>query len=63
MPGQGVRSADNEANSIRVTTLNVDTKRCSNETKIVEMLTRRRIDICCVQKERWKGESTRTIAR
>ena len=28
-------------------------------TKIVEMLSRRSVDICCVQETRWKGESAR----
>ena len=32
----------------------------SNE--IVEMLSRRLIDFCCVQESRWRGESARKIA-
>ena len=57
--GQGVRPADKNIH-IRIATVNVGTmSKRSNE--IVEMLTRRRVDICCLQETRWRGGSARKI--
>ena len=57
--GQGVRPADKNTR-IRIATVNVGTmSKRSNE--IVEMLTRRRVDICCLQETRWRGGSARKI--
>ena len=54
VPGQGERSAGKEINrDIRITTLNVATMRGRSD-EIVEMLSRRLIDICCVQESRWE---------
>ena len=45
---------------IHIATVNVGTmSKRSNE--IVEMLTRRRVDICCLQETRWKCGSARKI--
>ena len=45
---------------LRVATLNVGTMK-GHLAEIVEMLTRRNIDICCLQETKWKGESARRI--
>ena len=52
VPGRGERSAGKEINrDIRITTLNVATMRGRSD-EIVEILSRRLIDICCVQESR-----------
>ena len=40
--------------------MNVGTLRC-RAGKVVEMLSRRRVDVSCVQETRWKSESARLI--
>ena len=45
---------------VSISTLNVDTMSCN---EVVEMVSRRLTDICCVQELRWRGESARNIAR
>ena len=47
-------------NTIRVATLNVGTMR-GRSSEVVETVTRRGIDICCVQETRWRGASARLI--
>ena len=53
------RKAVEEA-SLRVGSVNVGTMR-SREGEVSDMLGRRKVDICCLQETRWKGESARTI--
>ena len=45
---------------LKVATWNVGTMR-GKGSEIVETLSRRHIDICCVQETRWRGGSARTI--
>ena len=60
VPGQGVRPAG-ERCSLRIASWNVGSlKGRSNE--VVETLTRRNIDICCLQETRWKGSGARMIS-
>ena len=62
MPVQCERSAGKEVSrDIRIATLNVSTMRHRNN-EIIEMLSRRLTDICCVQESRCRGESARKIA-
>ena len=62
VPGQGERSAGKEVNrDTRIATLNVGTMR-NRSNEIVEMLSRRLVDICYVQESRWKGESALNTA-
>ena len=44
----------------RVCTLNVGTLR-GRSGEIVETLTRRKVDVCCLQEVRWRGASARVI--
>ena len=45
---------------LRLGSWNIGTMRgCSGE--VVEVLTRRKIDVCCVQEVRWKGASARMV--
>ena len=44
----------------RLGSWNVGTKR-GRSRKVVEVLTRRKIDVCCVQEVRWKGASARMV--
>ena len=50
----------NEHVKFRVGTLNVSTMG-GRSGEVVETLTRRCIDLCCVQEVRWRGASTRMI--
>ena len=62
VPGQGERSAGKEVNrDICIAILNVGTMR-GQSNEIVKTLSRRLIDICCVQESRWRVESARKIA-
>ena len=57
VPGQAERSAGKEVNrDIRIATLNVGTM-WGRSNDNVEMMSRKLIDICCVQESRWRGES------
>ena len=58
VPGQGERSTGKD---VCIATLNLGTMR-GQSNEIVEMLSRRMIDISCVQESRWRGESARKIA-
>ena len=59
-----VRSTSCETPHIKmkVASWNVDTMR-GRSSEIVETITRRNIDLCCVQEVRWKGASTRYLYR
>ena len=62
-PGQGERSTGREVNRvICIATLNVRFMR-GRSNEIVEMLSRRQVDICCLQESRWRGEPARKITR
>ena len=56
--GQGGRPAGKHR--IRFETVNVETI-SGRANDIVEMLTRRKVDICCLQETRWRGGSARLI--
>lgn len=45
---------------LRLGSLNVGTMR-EKAGEVVETLTRSKVDVCCVQKIRWRGASLRTI--
>ena len=45
----------------RLSSWNVGTMR-GRSSEIVETLTRRSIDICCIQESRWRGASARMIS-
>ena len=45
---------------LRVCTVNVGTMR-SRSREVVDMLARRRVDVCCVQEVRYKGGGATTI--
>ena len=57
-PGQGGRPA--RKSLIRFGTVNVGTI-SGRANKIFEMLTRQKVDLCCLQKTRWRGGSARLI--
>ena len=46
--------------SFRAATINVGTMK-GRSGEIVEMLERRRVDVCCVQETRWRGASARIL--
>ena len=60
--GQGVRPTGrkNYFEKFRIATWNVGTL-CGKAGEIVETLTRRCVDICCLQETRWKGGSARLV--
>ena len=43
-----------DAQNFRIATVNLDTLN-KKEGQVVETLTRRRIDLCCVQEIKWRG--------
>ena len=55
--GQGERPAGTQ---IRVGTVNVGTMNKKSH-EVAEMLSRRKVDICCLQETRWRGGSARKI--
>ena len=57
-PGQGGRPAGES--KIRLGTVNVGTL-SGKANEIAEMLTRRNVDLCCLQETRWRGGSSRQI--
>ena len=62
VPGQAERSAGKEVNrDIHIATLNMVTMR-GRSNDIVEMMSRRLIDICCVQESSWWGESAQKMS-
>ena len=56
--GQGVRPTGKSP--ICFGTVNVGT-RSGRANEIAEMLTRRKVDLCCLQETRWRGGSARLI--
>ena len=46
--------------NIRVSTVNVGTLR-GRASEVVETISRRNVDICCLQEVRWRGAGTRLI--
>jgi len=46
--------------SMRLGSLNVGTMK-GKSAEVVDMLMRRKVDVCCVQETRWKGEGVRMI--
>ena len=60
--GQGVRRIsgliDRKEKELRLATVNVGSMR-GRSREVVEMLARRRVDICCVQEVKYKGEGCR----
>ena len=56
--GQGGRPA--VVSKIRIGTVNVGTMN-GRAHEVVDMLTRRNVDICCLQETRWRGGSARKI--
>ena len=58
MPGQGERPAGTY--KLRVATVNVGTM-SSRSNEVVEMLSRRGVDVCCLQETRWRGGGARKI--
>ena len=61
VPGQGDRPAGKFDRQLRFGTLNVGTL-SGRLNEVVEMLSRRKVDICCVQETRWRGGSARMAA-
>ena len=49
-----------QVQNFRAATINVGTMK-GRSGEIVEMLERRRVDVCCVQEVRWRGASARII--
>ena len=58
VPGQGERSAG--THKLRIATVNVGTM-TGRSNEVVEMLSRRGVDVCCLQETRWRGGSARKI--
>ena len=61
--GQGVRRISvfkSECHGIRFGTLNVGSL-CGRKTEVCEELRKRRVDVCCIQKVRWKGQGARFV--
>ena len=63
VPRSEVRPARGKKNpllQLRTATWNVGTMR-QKHSEVVETLTRRKVDICCAQETRWRGESARLL--
>ena len=58
VPGQGDRPAG--TCNIRLGNINVGSM-SGRANEVVEMLTRRKVDVCCLQETRWRGGSARKI--
>jgi hypothetical protein len=59
--GSGHRGKSSKCpKSFRVGTLNVGTMR-GKASEVVETLTRRRVDLCCLQETRWRMDGVRRI--
>ena len=59
-PDQKQKQKQKESEKFRVATANVGTLR-GRSSEVVETLSRRKIDICCLQEVRWRGAGTRMI--
>jgi len=57
-PGRSEKSA--KGVELRIGTVNVGTLR-GRSGEVVEMVGRRRLDFCCLQETRWKGEGARML--
>ena len=57
-PGKGDRPSGKC--KLRIGTVNVGTM-SGRASEVVEMLTRRKVDVCCLQETRWRGGSARKI--
>ena len=57
-PGRSDKSA--KGVELRIGTVNIGTLRGRNG-EVVEMVGRRRLDFCCLQETRWKGEGARIL--
>ena len=49
-----------ECYGIRFGTLNVGSL-CGRKTEVCEELRKRKVDVCCIQEERWKGQEARFV--
>ena len=61
--GQGVRRISrfkSECHGIRFGTLNVGSL-CGRKTEVYEELRKRKVDVCCIQEVRWKGQGARFV--
>ena len=61
--GQGVQRISgfkSECHGIRFGTLNVGSL-CGRKTEVCEELRKRRVDVCCIQEVRWKGQGARFV--
>ena len=61
--GQGVRKISgfkSECHGIRFGTLNVESL-CGRKTEVCEELRKRRVDVCCMQEIRWKGQGAHFV--
>ena len=61
--GQGVRRISrfkSECHGIRFGTLNVGSLR-GRKTEVCEELRKRKVDMCCIQEVRWKGQEARFV--
>ena len=59
--GQGVQRISgfkSECHGIRFGTLNVGSL-CGRKTKVCEELKKRKVDVCCIQETKWKGQGAR----
>ena len=60
---QGVRRISgfkSECHGIRFGTLNVGSL-CGRKTEVCEELRKRKVDVCCIQEVRWKGQGARFV--
>ena len=49
-----------ECHGIRFGTLNV-VSLCGRKTEVCEELRKRKVDVCCIQEVRWKGQGARFV--
>ena len=57
---QRISGIKSECHGIRFDTLNVGSL-CGRKTEVCEELRKRRVDVCCIQEVRWKGEGARFV--
>ena len=61
--GQGVQRISDfksECHGIRFDTLNVGSL-CGRKMEVCEQLRKRKVDVCCIQEVRWKGQGARFV--
>ena len=61
--GQGVRRISgfrSECHGIRFGTLHVESL-CRRKTEVCEEVRKRKVDVCCIQEVRWKGQGARFV--